>query len=572
MNIISEIKNKGRFEDGIDTILQLDDDSFELLISRLYPNNSFALERINFFYTSDKCENPNGKYQLGLEREYELDKTFIGKAYFTDTRYSAYSILKHLSETKNTLSPDSKEFERICRILEARGLESFKRKISFNDKKLETVEKTFEILSNAELFEKFLDYENNRKYFTISGIEVEMSVFLKQMGEIFGRKNKYGNLPEDNMINKDFYVPELDKYKERYLIIYDKINIERYINPMYEFRPSLELSMSSDSVIRRGDEPNWTISAELQDAVMGQMPENFTLEEKIMYIYCKLCKEMSYDEGYFFKEHIDDTVYVYDFVKEYLERLRPGSKITCWDFSRLFAKFVNQLNGDVEGVVIAKGSNKGHFLAGFYTDKVSAMVEAINNIDCGTNDLMRAKNGIDFGGIHIISDKNDVIKSALEKVYPLVFDEPAVSLGMYLEKLNQLGRSEKSNNLEKRIEAFIEILKSKGISGNEATQTLKTFQYMGYFGELIDTIYLGKKEESGFGKAGYRRIVLIRPMSEYERNLGKSKVYLLDTSNLALSAHVLHEIRDKIDIGELVYEKKEYAIPQAEMEIDDDRF
>ena len=60
-------------------------------------------------------------------------------------------------------------------------------------------------------------------------------------------------------------------------------------------------------------------------------------------------------------------------------------------------------------VIISRGINKGHFLTGFYTDKVSLMLEPINGRSLATNDLAKAKNGIECEGIHIISDRENVI-------------------------------------------------------------------------------------------------------------------------------------------------------------------
>lgn len=94
----------------------------------------------------------------------------------------------------------------------------------------------------------------------------------------------------------------------------------------------------------------------------------------------------------------------------------PGDKITCYDFSRMYAKLINELDGDITAVMILEGGNEGHALAGFYTENVSATVEAIN-VDSdkdSTNDLMKAKNGIKLKGVKTISDNDESTHKNME--------------------------------------------------------------------------------------------------------------------------------------------------------------
>ena len=246
-------------------------------------------------------------------------------------------------------------------------------------------------------------------------------MYLRKLGEIFGRKNKYGTITTDKFVYKEPLLSEIKEYKKRYSVIYDKYNMDRILVPMYEFRDYMGEKGPSDKILRKEDEPDWTINEELFKYVFGEMPYDFTLEEKIMYIYCKLCSILSYDDRYFYREQLKDDTFSSAFSKEELEGIKPGSKITCWSFSRVFAKCINELKGDVEGVVVLEGGSTGHYLTGFYTDKISAMADAVNVVIGGTNDLMRAKNGIDFAGIHAISDRNGVLEKALNKVLKVGF-------------------------------------------------------------------------------------------------------------------------------------------------------
>lgn len=565
MDIITEKENENRMIDGINTLLNLDDLSFDTIIEALTPNKS-NLENIRFFYTTDGCENPSADIQLGLEKSRDENGEFISRCYYGGKRFSIPEIFKVIENYLKNLKEDSPEHSRINRLLKTRNLEALKAVLladKLEDKPL--LEKVFEIVSNDETCQKFLDYNHNKDYFSIDGHEIAIGNYLKYLGKIFGEKDSSGNLTNSNTISEDFYVPKLDEYKQRYSQIFDRINMDRYINPTYEFKKFTTLKRISNTIIRKDEAPNWTINKELHQTVFQDMPKDFSLEEQAMYIYSKLCKELSYDEGYIFREHLDDGKYDSTFSQEHLENIQPGSKVTCWDFSRICSKMINELEGDIEAVIIAEGENYGHFLVGFYTDKVSAMLEAINATSDGTNDLMKAKNGIKLEGIEIVSDRNSIIEKVMEKVYPQVLGKSQSSIQEYLQELNNLPREEIPDNLEIKLQSFLDIMKENNISGNEATQTFRAFYHSGFFGEQLDCAFLGK-EENQDGEKSYKRMALIRSKNEFQEKSDASCLYLMDSNSLELFTCTSQEIIDKLNSGEFIYENEKHQMPGINME------
>ena len=434
-----------------------------------------------------------------------------------------------------------------------------------NGEDKEIIDKVFEIVSNDEVNKKFLDYNNNKEYFSINGQEIKINKYLAYLGKIFGGKDKEGNLSNANTISKDFYIPELEQYKNRYSKILDNINMDRYVNLNYEFKNLNTLRLGFCTIIRKGEEPDWRINDELNNAILGEMPNELSLEEKAIYIYCKLCKVLSYDEGYFYKEKLNEERYEGTFLKEHLEGIKPNSKITCFDFSRIFFKMINELEGDIESVIIAEGINQGHYLTGFYTDKVSVMLEAINGRTVGTNDLMKAKNGIEFEGIDIISDKDGIINKAIKKIYPQIYGKEQISIQEYMKELKILPREESSYDFATKLQSFVEIMRENNISGNEAIQTLTAFYHSGFFGEQVDRAYMGKKEMKN-GEENYKRLVLMRPNKQFLENSKEEVLYVMDTDSLDLSMCTPQEILEKIKIGEYVYENEKHKMPGIDME------
>ena len=317
----------------------------------------------------------------------------------------------------------------------------------------------------------------------------------------------------------------------------------------------------TSKIIKKNEEPNWSINEELYNAIFQKMPKNLSNEEKVMYIYCELCKELTYDEGYFFKEHMEeDAKYKPNFFKEHLESIKPGSKVTCYDFSRIMAKMINDLGEDTEALIFSQGENGNHYSVVFYTDDIIARLEAIQARTGGTNDLMKIKNGIELEGIDVLEDKNNLMKKAIENVYPQVFGKKQMSMKDYIQKLQELPREEVPNNLEKRLQSFTETMKENKISGNEAIQTFAAFCHTGFFKEDLDRAYVGK-EEFVNGKKNYRRLALIK-----SKNVEDESLYLMDSDTLELTKHTSKEVIEKFNSGEYIYENENHKISGIDME------
>lgn len=553
MNIISEKEVNGRIIDGIKTILDLSDEDFDKMLQMLEAKKGKMLDSIYFYYTTDECECPNNNIQLGLEQTYQYDK-FIGRSYYGVSKRPVHDILYQFEHLLTKFEIGSRNWNRCVQLLKTRDLEAFK-SLYDDGTNREILDKSFEILSDEETFSKFLDFKNNQEEFSVNGKQVDIREYLKYLGSFFGAKNSSGNLNSRNTISMDFYIPELEEFKSRYSQILDTYNLDRYTNPTYEFKRFTTIAHITDRIIREDEEPDWTVNQNLRKAVYEDFPEEGSLEEQAMHIYCKLCGELEYDEGYFYRKKLPKDRYTPDFSKEHLESIKPHSKITCWDFSRIFTKLVNELDGDIEAVIIGNGADEGHYLTGFYTDKVSVMIEAINGKSEGTNDILKAKLGLKFEGFEIISDRTGSLEEALDTVYPRVFGRPQIRVDEYFDKLRRVYTPK--DNLEENVESFIEFLRSEHLSGNEAMQMLNICSKLGFLGDNMQKAFVGRKTEDGF-----ERLVAIT-----SKNGNSNKpVYVVQTQRLEISKQTMKDVQAKLDSGELVYEDEKYRLPDIDEE------
>ena len=330
MNIISSKEQVSRMADGINTILSLPEEEYKMFIKRMWPSES--IEELRFFYLTDKCEMPTNPTQIGLEKMHDEDYHFIARGYFGGENFSMHEILEHCKSILNNYPTDSIEYSRISEIIQSRGLEAFKQlysdKNGFNS---QVVDKAFQILLDDDMLSKFLNYNENKEAFEIEGEEISQLDYLKVLGKILGKRNDQGELNLEKRISKDFLIPEFEGIKNRYFQILDNINMDRFSNPKYTFT---EVERFDEKIIREGDEPDWAISPEVYQEIFQDMPQDLSLEEKAMYIYCKMCQVFQYDEGYAYKNRLNKVNYESTFSKEHLESLKPGDKVTCYDFAR----------------------------------------------------------------------------------------------------------------------------------------------------------------------------------------------------------------------------------------------
>lgn len=567
MNIITKEEQKGRLEDGIQTLLHLDEESFETVIAQLNSKEK-QLSELKMYYTTDGSEAPHNPIQLGLERMTDEQGNRISRYYYhLEEHPTINQILNALKSKMEMYTPDSPEYSRIKALLDARGLDGFKtRYLAEDGSNVHILNNIFEILSNEETFKRFMDYQNNIQYFSVEGRETKISEYFKYLAELFGKKDNDGNLQYNVLASRDFYIPGLDEYRKKYLQILANMNMERYVNPDYEFKSNPTYT------IRKDEEPDWTISPEIYREVYSGMSEGLSLEEQAMYIYCKLCQIFLYDEGYMYRDKITKVNYESTFSKEHLEGIKPGTKITCYDFSRIFAKLINEIEGDIEAVVLIEGWNEGHFRAGFYTDKVSAEVEPVN-VDVNgsndpTNDLMKAKNGIKLRGIKTISDEEGVLKKAMEVVYPQVLGKQPISIKEYVEKLKQMPREDIPNDVQTKLESFLEVMRTNNISGNELAQALAGLRRSKFLKGQLDCAYLGEIEENN-GQKRYRRKILLRQtQTDSQEKQEKPIMYLLDPESLELAMCLDEEIISKLNSGEFVYENEKRKMPGIDREVE----
>ena len=208
MNIVMEKEVNGRLQDGIHTILNFNEEDFNKLISMLTIENGKRIEEfIYLFYSTDKHKNTNIDAQLGVNAKNE-------RGYVGAIPYPVIDFISELETYIQSLDKSSKEYIRCQKIIETRSFETFKRIFSGqNGEKSGVVNKLFEVLTNPNELEKFMDFENNVEHFAINGEQQDISEYLKIFGNIFRYKDdsegeEYTFFPGMALLTTIFNIPE----------------------------------------------------------------------------------------------------------------------------------------------------------------------------------------------------------------------------------------------------------------------------------------------------------------------------------------------------------------------------
>lgn len=517
MNIITEVTKNGRIQDGIATILKLDDETFERVIERMRPSNG-KFEDFNFYYITDKCSRPDRVSQLGLE-EFNIDGKEVVRGYYANgSQVSVQELFPMFEKLLDGFPKGSTLHTRLTRLLETRGLEAFKEDyVNTNPfANTDAVNKVFDILSNQELFDKFLDYENNKEAFAIEGVEHPKNEICSTIVRIFGGTHYNYESREIEAIKSNFYIPDLPEFQERLKQAYEAINFERYSNGTYEYRSILAGTVLS----RREQEPEFKINPDLRSAVYDKMPKDLSLEEKAVWVYIKLCQQLLYDEGTLYKRRMERAEDIPEFSKEIMEGIKPGSKVDCINFSRMFAKFINEFNGDIDAVVLVNGEgSRLHSFVGLYTEKVSAIFDGTGTQSGRPmDDLMRTKLGLPLFGIVARFDDDKILSTAMRKIYPMVLGREPSTQDEYREAFKAKPTDAlNEDNLGEILGLAVKIGRDKGLSGNELTQFLDAVSHMDFFGPYLEKFYIGRKTERD-GQESYDRIILFRRTTYGQKN------------------------------------------------------
>lgn len=202
-----------------------------------------------------------------------------------------------------------------------------------------------------------------------------------------------------------------------------------------------------------------------------------SIEEKIFDLYIFICENYIYDVNvlYFFRKDVSDlnnskyiSVDWYGRIvdTEWFEKRQKHNRRICYEFSRFYAKAINELidnSLNVEAVIVGDKDNT-HYVVGLIGQEYNIILDQddFNNI----KDLTRAKLNLSIKGIHILKDKNGIFEKIVNEYNRDKLEE--------LAEITQAKKKYIKNDIIKLFNISIEVLNKYNIDSQGF------FEYMRY--------------------------------------------------------------------------------------------
>lgn len=237
------------------------------------------------------------------------------------------------------------------------------------------------------------------------------------------------------------------------------------------------------------------INKKLSDAILSNMPKEYSKLEQAIYIYIKLCQTLTYDPEFFASNQEGRSASIHEDISRISQITPKNPEIVCYEFNQIYGKFLNKIGINYENYTEYENIyGKGHANLQFRIDDYIITADSVTSILQG--DLFNAKVNENIVGLKC-DNQNKLIQSkfnaTLEKVYSHIqlneynpyldksgFDSwlkmyRSLSTGIYLvdapQKFDILKRQLKKLPLPK-MENFSYLLKlSKTLFGEEFEQS-----------------------------------------------------------------------------------------------------
>ena len=225
------------------------------------------------------------------------------------------------------------------------------------------------------------------------------------------------------------------------------------------------------------DQVKWEIEEPMQNLIKKLQDDNsISFEDKVLEIYKFICLNYIYDDNvlYFFKKDTSDinnikyiAVDWYGRIvgKQWQENRKKHNRRICYEFSRFYAKAINQLieNNNIEAVMVGDKENL-HYVVGLTGDEYSVILDLddFNKI----KDLTRLKLGLTIDGIKILRDKNGKIQKAIDKFNKKRLNE--------LKEVEDIEERQEKENLIQYLTDIVNVLKKYKIDSQGFMEYMRT--------------------------------------------------------------------------------------------------
>lgn len=307
----------------------------------------------------------------------------------------------------------------------------------------------------------------------------DFSEKIKHSDTLYGIKREYFLYAVNSYFQKNYI-------KSKYILNkYQDINVDAITHQLYVDIQAINKLLNTDDEIYKDVE----ISQELRDYLFKGMNEEFSLLEKIIYIYIKLCKALTYDAEFYAGKQRGKVAEKHKDIKHIKDITLDNNDVVCYEFNAIFTKILYEYGINYSCSHIANTTEEygqGHINVEFRIGKFLILADAITSVFTG--DLFQAKVNNPIKGficLNINSDSMVEFRKSLEKVVKYIQEELDYSDMSLEELLNEYKNNTdniKSVPFRERLDIAIE-----KINGTKVFKPMDMYAYIMTLGNILFT-------------------------------------------------------------------------------------
>lgn len=308
-------------------------------------------------------------------------------------------------------------------------------------KKDDNVKKLIQLTSISKLMKQEL---KDRSNFSIA---IEGKNYCIESYDILKLFN--GNKDYDDLLDKfdyaclkyhldyDELAYAMKQYAEKYNI-FDKYYFEDFDMRLYnQIKGDQIFDTSYINQVPKTKDPflkQTVLNKELVDFVFDDMPEDYSLLEKSIYIYIKLCKTLTYDAEFFAHKQSGKKARIHEDITR-LSQITPSNNgIVCYEFSQIYGKFLDELGIKFENTNDFGSYGLNHASVIYRIGKYLVEADSVTHIIGG--DLYNAKVHETLDGLNLKSNNPSTLDEFLES-YEKVYKDIKKQEPIYRQQLSK---------------------------------------------------------------------------------------------------------------------------------------
>ena len=419
--------------------------------------NKILNDDIYFNYTKKVFLNPSMKFKMACILNGNISRQVV-----LGNRLNILNMI-NIAINKNLILLNDISINRYKELYSLVSFSLFKEKNKEKIFEFELDKNTFSIPVN--LFFEVLDYDDETYEKFFNNLDIEFHNFPKHyfiygLIEFFNKNNVLNNyLVSDKIKNR---IEKIERFEQA------------DIEFLYQNKDDNNKYLGLDSI---------KINDDFRKKVFDGMNNDFTLIEKAIYIYIKMCILLSYDEEYFALDQEGEVNLKHQNIKNLENIAIDNNEIVCFEFNMIYSKFLSELGIDYK--INGNDFGKGHQSLCFYCDKYIVNADSVTSILDG--DLVNAKINEKIEGLQCINKNNNTkneFKYLVCKIYKIISEEEKKrkhQVYHYNDLLNiyrQLNQEESDFSLENRMRILINKVNSLKESSVDVMGYISKLKYV----------------------------------------------------------------------------------------------